>query len=186
MNIKNLIFTLSLIIIAFTACEEKEVIDETILAPSKEIKIELPTFNLTTTKGETITIKVTKDAWVFENYKGKVVLLKFFATWCPPCKAEIPHLNNLIKKYKGDFVVLSVLLEKDKPNDFVEKFIKKYNIQYPITNSSVNFDLASAVGGVSAIPTMYLFNAKGLVYQNYKGAVKEEILDNDIKQAMEK
>jgi thiol-disulfide isomerase/thioredoxin len=186
MNIKNLLFFIILIITTFTACDNKETITENVLVPSKELKQELPTFNLTTTKGEMITIKVTKDGWIFENYKNKIVLLNFFATWCPPCKAEIPHLNNLIQKYKGDFVVLSVLLERDKPNDFVEKFIKKYDVKFPITNSEENFKLASAVGGVTSIPTMYLFNTKGLVYQNYLGAVKEEILDNDIKQAMEK
>jgi len=185
MNIKNLIFSVILIITVFTACEDKSSIDEDILAPSKDLPEELPTFNLTTTKGKNITIEVTKDGWIFKGYENKVVLLNFFATWCPPCKAEIPHLNKLLDEYKNDFAVVSVLLEKDKPNDFIQKFIKKFNIHYPITNSNENFNLAAAVGGVESIPSMYLFTTKGLVYQNYIGAVKEEILNSDIKQAIE-
>ena len=185
MNIKKIIFSVILVITVFTACQDNsDSINENILAPSKEVEQTLPTFNLTTTKGETITIEVTKEGWDFKQYPNKVILLNFFATWCPPCKAEIPHLNNLLSKYKDDFVVISVLIEKGKQNDFVEEFISNYDIQYPITNSDENFALAAAVGGVESIPSMYLFTTKGLVYQNYVGAVKEEILESDIKQAI--
>jgi len=185
MNIKKIIFSVILVITVFTACQDNsDSINENILATSKEVEQTLPTFNLTTTKGETITIEVTKEGWDFKQYPNKVILLNFFATWCPPCKAEIPHLNNLLSKYKDDFVVISVLIEKGKQNDFVEEFISNYDIQYPITNSDENFALAAAVGGVESIPSMYLFTTKGLVYQNYVGAVKEEILESDIKQAI--
>ena len=189
MNIK--IFTFSIIFIAsiFIGCEDKQTINESVVASSKEIKEvipELPTFHLKTTDDKNITIAVTKEGWVFKEYPNKVVLLNFFATWCPPCKAEIPHLNSLGEKYKDDFVVISVLVEEHKTNEFVNDFIKKYDIKYPITNSDVNFELASAVGGVTSIPAMYLFNKKGLVYQSYIGAVEEEILNTDILKAMGK
>ena len=186
MKIKNLLFLLILIIGVFAGCEEKDSINEDILAPSTDIKIKLPTFKLTSTNGEEIVIKVTKKSWIFENYKGKAVLLNFFATWCPPCKVEIPHLNDLQKKYGKDFQVLSILVERDKPNSYVNKFIKKFNIQYPVTNSEVNFQLASAVGGVSSIPSMFLFNKDGIVVQKYIGAVASEILDSDIKKTIGK
>ena len=189
MNIK--IFTFSIIFIAsiFTGCQDKQTIDESVLAPSKEVKEvipTLPTFHLKTTDDKNITVEVTKEGWIFKEYPNKVVLLNFFATWCPPCKAEIPHLNSLGKKYKDDFVVISILVEENKTNKFVKDFIKKYNVQYPITNSPENFALASAVGGVTSIPAMYMFNKKGLVYQNYVGAVDEEILSTDILKAMGK
>lgn len=186
MNIKKIVFSVIFLITVFTACEDKESIDESVLSPSTEIKVELPTFKLTSTKGEVITIEVTKDGWIFKDYKNKAILLNFFATWCPPCKVEIPHLNKLSEIYKDDFKVISVLVEKDKSNKFVEDFINKYNIKYPITNSNENFKLASAVGGVSSIPAMFLFNKDGLVYQNYVGAIKEEILNADIKQVLGK
>ena len=186
MKIKNILFLSILVIGVFGGCEEKDTITEDVLAPSKEVKVELPTFKLTTTNDKEIVIKVTKEAWIFENYKGKAILLNFFATWCPPCKAEIPHLNDLQKKYGDDFQVISVLVERDKPNSYVNQFIKKFKINYPLTNSNVNFQLADAVGGVSSIPAMFLFNKEGVVVQNYVGAVASEILESDIKKTLGK
>jgi thiol-disulfide isomerase/thioredoxin len=189
MNIK--IFTFSIIFVAsiFIGCNDNQTINESVVSPSNEVQEvipTLPTFHLKTTNNENITIEVTKEGWIFKEYPNKVVLLNFFATWCPPCKAEIPHLNNLGKKYKDDFIVISVLVEENKSNSFVKDFIKEHNVKYPITNSPENFAIASAVGGVTSIPSMFLFNKKGLVYQNYVGAVAEEILNTDILKAMGK
>jgi thiol-disulfide isomerase/thioredoxin len=181
MNIKKILLLSILILSIFIGCEKEDDINEDILAPSKDVKMQLPIFKLTSTTGEEIIIRVTKKSWIFENYKDKVVLLNFFATWCPPCKIEIPHLNKLQKKYGKDFQVLSILVEQDKPNSYVNKFIKEYKIQYPVTNSKVNFQLSSAVGGVRSIPTMFLFNKDGIVVQNYKGLIAMEILESDIK-----
>ncbi len=189
MNIKVLTFFLILITTIFTACQDKETIDESVVNPVKEQKVQerrLPTFHLKTTNDQNITIEVTKDGWNFKEYPNKVVLLNFFATWCPPCKAEIPHLNNLVKEYKDDFIVIAVLVEENKTNEEINEFIKQYNIIYPVTNTPENFNVAGAVGGVDSIPAMYLFTKKGLVLQNYIGAVDETILRTDIKKAMEK
>jgi len=186
MNIKNLLVLGILTIILLTGCGDKsDDISESIVDTKEEIQ-QLPIFHLKTTMGKPVTIEVTKDGWIFKEYPNKIVLLNFFATWCPPCKAEIPHLNNLSEKYKDDFVTISILVEKDKSNKEISKFIKQYNIQYPITNSPANFDLANAVGGVSTIPAMFMFNKKGLVIKDYIGAVQEEILDSDIKNALGK
>jgi len=189
MNIKIFAFSLILMASVFTACQDKQSIDESVVASnngSKEIVRKLPTFHLKTSDNKNITVEVTKKGWNFKEYPNKVVLLNFFATWCPPCKAEIPHLNNLLKKYKDDFVVISILVEENKSNESLNAFIKEYNIQYPVTNSPENFNIASGVGGVSSIPAMFLFNKDGLVYQNYVGAVAQEILDTDILKAMGK
>jgi len=189
MNIKVLAFCSILIASVFTACQDKQSIDESVVNTTEEVKQveqKLPTFHLKTTNDKNITIEVTKDGWNFKEYPNKVVLLNFFATWCPPCKAEIPHLNNLLKKYEKDLVVISVLVEQNKENSIVNDFILEHDIQYPITNSPVNFDLAGAVGGVDSIPAMFLFTKKGLVYQNYVGAVDEAILNTDIQKAITK
>ena len=103
-------------------------------------------------------IKITADpnGWKFEGVQGKAVLLNFFATWCPPCKAEIPHLNNLKKKYNGEFEVVAVLVENDKSNEQMKQFINEFSVNYPIVNSKENMKLIGAVGGVKSIPTMFL------------------------------
>jgi thiol-disulfide isomerase/thioredoxin len=189
MNIKLLPFFLILVTSVFTACQDKNNISESVVNTTKETKPveqKLPTFHLKTSNDKNITIEVTKDGWNFKEYPNKVVLLNFFATWCPPCKAEIPHLNNLLEQFKDDLIVISVLVEQNKENSLVNDFILQHNIQYPITNSPVNFDLAGAVGGVDSIPAMFLFTKKGLVFQNYVGAVEETILSTDIQKALKK
>ena len=182
MNIKKLILLSTLLILMFSACDDKNNIFKDLLSPSEDI---LPTFNLKTTNNEDITIEVTKDGWKFKQYENKVILLNFFATWCPPCKAEVPHLNHLQEEYGKNFQVITILLEKDKPNTYIQKFINKYKVTYPITNSDENYLLSDAVGGVKSIPTMFLFTKDGLVYQRYKGLVPPEILISDIKKAIE-
>jgi len=185
MKIKSIAILSLLSIILFSGCDKKEDIKDSVVV-SKQQEQKLPTFHLTTSNGKAITIEVTKNGWKFPQYKDKAVMLVFFATWCPPCKAEIPHLINLQKKYKKDFQIIAVLVEQNKDNDILKDFIFSHNITYPVTNSNENFNLANAVGGVSSIPAMFLFNKDGLVFQNYVGAVHEEILESDIKQAIGK
>ena len=112
------------------------------------------------------------------------MLVNFFTTWCPPCKAEIPHLNNLQEKYKDNLVIISVLLEENKSNEEVANFIKYNRIYFPITNSSENFQFAKSVGGVKNIPLMFLYDKQGNYSTHYLGAVPEEMLDTDIKKVL--
>jgi len=139
---------------------------------------------LTDTSGDTIKVKQTSDGFIFEGYEGKVVLLDFFATWCPPCKAEIPHLNNLQKKYAKDVKIIGVLLEKNKSNAEVIKFINKYGVEFSIANSPDNYRLAQKLGGVDSIPFMLIYDRKGGYSQHYVGAVPEEMIEADIKKVL--
>ena len=139
---------------------------------------------LTDTSGDTIKVKQTSDGFIFEGYEGKVVLLNFFATWCPPCKAEIPHLNNLQKKYAKDIKIISVVLEENKSNEEIIKFMNKYGVEFTITNSPDNFKLAKILGGVESIPFMVIYDRKGSYSQHYVGAVVQEMIEADIKKVL--
>jgi len=190
MQIKKMTIFTILLLGLLTGCNKKdETISEEAMVKPKETthKVQeqkLPTFHLTTTQGKEITIKVTKNGWIFPQYKNKVILLTFFATWCPPCKAEIPHLINLQNKYKDQLQVIAIVVEQNKDNEVLKEFIKEHKIIYPVTNSNENFNVASAVGGVSSIPAMFLFTQDGLVANDYVGAVHEEILESDIKKLL--
>ncbi|MBD3829998.1 MAG: TlpA family protein disulfide reductase, partial [Arcobacter sp.] len=109
-----------------------------------------------------------------------------FATWCPPCKAEIPNLIKLQDDYKNDFVVISVLLEEMKTNEEIVDFIKSFNINYTVTNSPENFDLAKSLGGIKSIPTMFLIDKNSKIFQKYVGLVPSEMMEIDIKKVLEK
>jgi thiol-disulfide isomerase/thioredoxin len=186
MQFKKMSLCVLFFILLFTGCDSK---DENI--PKDTIKNAIAKENSTffvdlqTTNNEIIKAKISKNKIEFENMNNKVVLLNFFATWCPPCKAEIPHLNALIKKYPNDFEIVAVLLEKNKNTEELMAFIEEFNINYKITHSSNNYLLEQAVGGVKSIPTMYLLNKQGEIKQKYIGIVLEEMLEIDIKKAME-
>jgi thiol-disulfide isomerase/thioredoxin len=152
---------------------------ETVATKSSDI-------TLKDTDGNIITVSKTKKGYTFSNAKGKVVLVSFFATWCPPCKAEIPHLNNLQEKYKDKISIIGILLEENKDNDEIKKFINYNAINYIISNSVGNQKLATAVGGVSNIPFMIMYGKDGSYVTNYLGAVPEEMIDSDIESALKK
>jgi thiol-disulfide isomerase/thioredoxin len=176
----------------FTGCSDKEKIDEDALVSKKEQVQQVPTFNLTTSTGTKITITAdVEKGWKFEGFDNKVILLDFFGTWCPPCKAEIPHLNNIRKKLKNDFEIIAIDVGQrgggDTPINELNQFIKDYEIKYPVAVGNENKMLFSAISELNpagSIPFMVLFNKKGQFIQYYIGMVQEEILMNDINKAI--
>lgn len=175
-------FVILSIIFLLTGCDSKdpEAIKNAIAKEQEPTVIELKTNN-----EQLINATISKNKVIFTGQENKVVLLNFFATWCPPCKAEIPHLNRLKERYKEQFEVIGVLVEKNKTKEEINAFIEEYNVQYPITNNPSNFTLADAVGGVKSIPTMLLFDKNGILIRKYVGIVPEEMLEIDIKKGLE-
>lgn len=175
-------FVILSIIFLLTGCDSKdpEAIKNAIAKEQEPTVIELKTNN-----EQLINATISKNKVIFTGQENKVVLLNFFATWCPPCKAEIPHLNRLKERYKEQFEVIGVLVEKNKTKEEINAFIEEYNIQYPVTNNPSNFTLADAVGGVKSIPTMLLFDKNGTLIRKYVGIVPEEMLEIDIKKGLE-
>lgn len=185
MQFKALAFLSILSILFFTGCDSKEKSKEK--SVEKVQKIERKSeFQLKTTNDTNLNIKLDNEKIIIQEHAGKVVLLNFFATWCPPCKAEIPNLIKLQEDYKNDLVVVSVLLEELKTNEEVLAFIKEYNINYSVTNGSEGLDLAKGLGGIKSIPTMYLITKDNNVFQKYVGLVPNEMMEIDIKKVLEK
>lgn len=141
---------------------------------------------LTTVNGEKIEVTKTNEGFNFSNAQNQIVLVSFFATWCPPCKAEIPHLNNLQEKYKGKIKIIGVLIEPNKDNDELKKFINSFAINYVIVNSPANQVFADAVGGVENIPFMIMYGKNGKNITHYLGVIPEEMIDSDIEAALKK
>ena len=175
------------IIIFFTACQDKKNNSSTNNGLENTIKENTKsTFNLETVDGKIIKVINNDEKWIFQGYENQVILLNFFATWCPPCKAEIPHLINLQNKYKDKMSIISILLEDGRPNSNVKNFMKKYNINYIVTNSKENYKLSDKLGGIRSIPTMFVFNIDGKIIEKYKGAVPQEMIDIDIQRGLNK
>lgn len=167
----------------FSGCSsEKKKTDENSSKVKEEIKNEK--IVLQDISGKEIIVTSLEKGFSFAGYENKIVLVNFFTTWCPPCKAEIPHLVNLQEKYKDNFVIISVLLEENKSNEEINSFVKYNNINYVITNSLENFKLAQSAGGVKNIPLMFLYDKNGKYSTHYVGAIPEEMIDADIKKVL--
>jgi peroxiredoxin len=116
-----------------------------------------PPIKLVTTSGQPITLS---------NYKGYVLIMDFFATWCIPCKESIPHLNSLNQKYgKQGLQILGVSVDEGNDHE-VKNFIAERRIGYPV---AVAGDDMQTDYGLRSIPTIYLINKKGMVAEKFQG-----------------
>ncbi len=101
-----------------------------------------------------------------ENWGGKVVLVNFWATWCPPCREEIPELIELQMEYKGKLEIVGIS-EDDDPPASVVKFARQKGMTYPIVMATP--ELIASYGGVPALPTSFLIDTQGRVVQKHSG-----------------
>lgn len=106
------------------------------------------------------------------DFKGKVVVLDFWATWCPPCRSEIPGYVKLQKKYadKG-LVIVGVSLDQQGP-PVVKAFMKNQGVDYTIVMG--DDDITQAFGGVEAIPTTFLIDRDGNIRHRKVGAMETD------------
>jgi thiol-disulfide isomerase/thioredoxin len=110
-----------------------------------------------TTSGQQVTLA---------NYKGYVLVLDFFATWCPPCRESIPHLLDLNRKYgKQGLQIMGFSLDEEGER-VVKAFMAEKGITYPM---AVIGDDVSADYGIRSIPTVYVINKKGVIVERYMG-----------------
>ena len=105
------------------------------------------------------------------DLRGKVVLVNFWATWCPPCRAEIPDLIKLQDKYRDKLVVLGIS-EDEIPADEVKAFVVAQKMNYPVVMTRP--ELAKIFRGVSALPTTFVISREGKIEQRHVGMLNAE------------
>ena len=191
MKIKKITILTILTLALFTGCGDKEKIDESVVANDKKQEQSM-VFNLKTSDGKDLKVIAKKEGWVFTGYENKVILLNFFGTWCPPCKAEIPHLLNIRKQLKDNFEIIAIDVGKRggglNTQEELNSFIKEFEVTYPIVTGADNAKLFGAVSDLNpsgSIPFMILFNKKGQFMKPYIGMKPEEMLFSDISQTIE-
>lgn len=104
------------------------------------------------------------------DFAGKVVVLDFWATWCPPCRAEIPGFVGLYKKYEKDGLVIVGISVDQGGAAVVKKFIAENKINYQIVLA--DGDVADAFGGIEGIPTTFVIDRSGKIQFKEVGFVE--------------
>lgn len=125
-------------------------------------------FRLTDTQGRTHTLS---------GYKGRWVLVNYWATWCPPCLDEIPDLIALHNDRKNNLVVIGVALDYRNPKDVID-FADSMLVDYPIVLG--NRELVRQIGPVQGLPTTYLFNPEGRMVAQQVGAITRQMVETYI------
>lgn len=113
------------------------------------------------------------------SYKGKVVLLNFWATWCGPCKAEIPGFVELQQQYQKDLVVIG--LSVDDPADKAKAFADQYKINYPVVLGLGHDEIQDAYGPIYGIPASFLISRDGKVCKRHLGIAPKSQFEREIK-----
>ncbi|MBT2655969.1 redoxin domain-containing protein [Bacillus sp. ISL-18] len=119
-----------------------------------------PDFELKTLTGDNVKLS---------DLKGKKVMLNFWATWCPPCKAEMPEMEQFSKQLNKDTVILAVNID---PQLDVQGFVNENKITFPILLDAE--DKVNEAYQILSIPTTYFINSKGIIQNKYTGSMKLE------------
>ena len=127
-------------------------------------------------------VDTTGSAHTVDSLKGKVVIINFWATWCGPCKKEIPELSKLYKKYKSQGVVMLGVLTSDNPSDSeLLNFESDYEMEFPVVRQ--NSDILLSFNYPQALPTTFVFDRTGRrVGQPHVGAIRADELDAELSQ----
>ncbi|OGU48659.1 MAG: thioredoxin, partial [Hydrogenophilales bacterium RIFOXYA1_FULL_63_33] len=112
-----------------------------------------------------------------DGYKGKWVLVNFWATWCPPCQEEIPDLIALHGEKKNNLVVIGIAMDYRNAKQ-VTDFADGLLVDYPIVLG--NAQVASQIGPVQGLPTTYLYNPDGKMVAQQVGAITRESVESFI------
>lgn len=132
-----------------------------------------PDFALKDSTGKTVKLS---------DFRGKVVLLNFWATWCGPCKMEVPWFMEFEQKHKDQgLVVLGVAMDDDGW-DVVKPYLERYRVNYRVVMGTP--EIADLYGGVESLPTTFLLDREGRVARTHIGLVSKKDYQDDIDQLL--
>ncbi|MBI5634543.1 MAG: TlpA family protein disulfide reductase [Nitrospirae bacterium] len=130
-----------------------------------------PDFSLKDLQGEKVSLS---------DLKGKVVLINFWASWCPQCRNEIPGFQKMYEAHRDKgFSIIGIALDDVTPSS-----VKQLKLTYPIVRT--NDKLVKDYGGIKAIPTSFLVGRNGRIIKKIKGEYLEDILKTDLENALKK
>jgi glutathione peroxidase-family protein len=119
---------------------------------------------------------------LLDQYRGKAVLINFWATWCGNCKLEMPWLAELRKQYAGrGFEVLGIMTDSGS-QEKIESLVRQYGVEYPILRC--NHVTAQAYGGLPDLPESFFVDRKGKIVAVMDGAESKQQIEANIRKAL--
>ena len=116
------------------------------------------------------------------DLKGNVVILDFWATWCPPCRMEIPHFESLYRAYRNEgLVVVGISLDRGGARA-VKRFIEKNEMTYPVLIGDA--EVTNDYGGIRGIPTTFIIDREGRITGKYVGYRDKAFFEAAIKKLL--
>lgn len=135
--------------------------------------VEAPDFSLFTLDGQKVKLS---------DYRGKAVLLNFWATWCPPCKVEMPWFVDLQKQYgKDGLVILGVAMDDSEPAT-IAKFAQDLGVNYTVLLGTDK--VSDDYGDVQYLPTTFFIGRNGAVVDKLTGLLDRKDIENDVQKAL--
>ena len=116
------------------------------------------------------------------SYKGKVILLNFWATWCEPCKEEIPDLITLQEQYQDDIVVLGFSI--DDPAEKLKDYAGRYKINYPVLVGAGHENIQEAYGPMWGVPVTVIIGRDGKIAKKQSGIRSRAQFEREIKKLL--
>ncbi len=162
-------------LVFFMGCDSKDA--KTIVEDTGDFNtlkvISNKNYTLTTTSNRLLKFKVESDILSTEDssLKGKYVLFNFWASWCEPCKKELPVIGKLQEKNPNRLHIVGNLMEKNKDKSDLANFMAKYKFNFPVTQGDENFRIAKAFDDVKMFPESFLFSPDGRFIKKYIGEV---------------
>ncbi len=133
---------------------------------------EAPDFSLADLSGHPLTLA---------NYRGKVVLLDFWATWCEPCKTEIPYFIDMQNRYTGQGLqIIGISMDDEvKP---VRDFQQQFKMNYPVAIG--NAKLAESYGGILGLPITFVIDRQGHIYKRHIGQTDSSVFEGEVQKLL--
>ncbi|MGC8766294.1 MAG: TlpA family protein disulfide reductase [Brevinematia bacterium] len=151
--------------------------------------IQLTSYSKDTSKGKDYPTFIFKAKTVegknidLKDYVGKkLIIVNFWATWCPPCRYEIPDLINLQENFKEDLLIVGIALDSNV--EIVKKFMEKTKFNYPIVYDE--YGINYLYGGISSIPTTFIINYEGKIVERMIGARSYDTFESLVKKYLKR
>ena len=174
----SLVFLFSLLLLAGCGGEKAEEAAPVAAAAGLVIGAEVgnlaPEFNLENIAGGNLTLS---------SLKGKVVIIDFWDTWCPPCREALPSLEAVSKSYADDLVVVGVAFNREGIEK-VRKYVADNNLTFPMVVADKDYKVAKDFGGVQSIPTTFVIDRKGVIVEVWVGGHSQAEYEAGVKKAL--